>query len=266
MKKILIALAAVVAVVAIYFVSQRGAEAPTAENAAPANKWAKVRIATEGAYEPFNYKDANNNLIGFDVDIAKALCEKMKVECEIVEQDWDGIIPGLQEKKYDAIIASMSITEKRKEVVDFSNKYYQTPSRFAAKKGAGLQISATGLAGKRVGAQRATIQADYLSENFAQSEIKLYATIDEAYLDLAAGRLDAVLVDGLPLQAWLAKPEGAGFEMVGDNVLIGGGAGIAVRKEDTDLRDMFNKALEEILKDGTYKAINDKYFPFSIYN
>lgn len=264
MKKILIAVAAVAALVVIYMLTQTGQQ-QTAEAPAEAGKWSKIRIATEGAYEPFNYKDANNNLIGFDIDIAKALCAKMNAECEIVEQDWDGIIPGLLEKKYDAIIASMSITEKRKETVDFSDKYYQTPSRFAAKKGSGIMPTAEGLKGKRIGAQRATIQSGYLEENFKESEVKLYATIDEAYLDLAAGRLDAVLVDGLPLDSWLKKPAGAEFEVVGSDVLIGGGAGVAVRKEDTDLRDAFNKALAEILADGTYKAINDKYFSFSIY-
>jgi len=230
----------------------------------------KVRIATEGAYEPFNYKDANGQLQGFDVDIAKALCVKAKFDCEIVAQDWDGIIPGLLAHKYDAIVASMSITAERKKKVDFTDKYYQTPARFIIKKGSGITISPEGLKGKNIGAQRATIHANYLEQNYKDiANIKLYDTQENANLDLVAGRLDAILADSVVLlEGFLKKPQGKDFTFAGPELrggVFGDGAGIAVRKGDNALRTAFNKALKEIRADGTYKKINDKYFPFDVY-
>jgi arginine/ornithine transport system substrate-binding protein len=230
----------------------------------------KVRVATEGAYEPFNYKDANGELKGFDVDIAKALCAKAKFDCEIVAQDWDGIIPGLLAKKYDAIIASMSITEERKKKIDFTSKYYQTPARFIRKKGSGIEINEAALKGKNVGVQRATIHANYIKETYGKVvNVKEYDTQDNANLDLAAGRLDLILADSVVLQeGFLNKPEGKNFEFVGPELrgkIFGDGAGIGIRKEDTALKAAFDKAIKEIRADGTYKKINDKYFPFDVY-
>ncbi len=238
--------------------------------AAMSGEWKKVRIGTEGAYKPFNYYDAANNLIGFDVEIAKALCEKMKVECTFVAQDWDGIIPALLAKKYDAIIASMSITEERKKKVDFSDKYYNTPARFVTQKGSGISdTSPAGLKGKTLGAQSSTTHSSYLEDNYKDANIKLYKTQDEANADLAAGRLDAMLVDSVVILDWLSTDEGSCCKAVGDPYTdrkwFGDGAGIALRKEDGDLKDMFNKAIAEIIADGTYEKINKKYFPFSIY-
>ena len=240
----------------------------TLSTAVVAKEWKTVRIGTEGAYPPFNFFDANKELQGFDVDIAKALCEKMKVKCEFVAQDWDGIIPALIANKYDAIIASMSITEERKKTVDFTNKYYNPPARFVAKKGSGFKDpSPAGVAGKTIGAQSATIHANHLEDKYKGATIKLYATQDEANLDLAAGRLDLILADSIVLYEWVEKAtDGKCCEMVGEPInLSPDGAGIAVRKEDKELKEMFNKAIAEIVKDGTYKKINDKYFPFSIY-
>jgi arginine/ornithine transport system substrate-binding protein len=230
----------------------------------------KVKVATEGAYAPFNYKDANGQLQGFDVDIAKALCVKAKFDCEIVAQDWDGIIPGLLAKKYDAIIASMSITEERKKSIDFTEKYYQTPARFIRKKGSGIEISEAGLKGKSVGVQRATIHANYVHQTYGNIvDVKEYDTQDNVDLDLAAGRLDLVLADSVVLQeGFLNKPEGKDFEFVGPELrgkIFGDGAGIGLRKEDTALKTAFNAAIKEIRADGTYKKINDKYFPFDVY-
>ncbi len=230
----------------------------------------KVRIGTEGAYPPFNYFDSNKNLIGFDIDIAKALCEKANFDCVFVAQDWDGIIPGLLAKKYDAIIASMSITAERKKRVDFTDKYYNTPARFIAKKGAGLTISPAGMKGKVIGAQRSTIHSNYLEDNYSGSTLRFYATQDEANMDLVAGRLDAVLADSIVLYEWMNKTsEGKCCEFVGapltDPKWFGDGAGIAIRKGDTALREAFNKAIAAIRADGTYERINAKYFPFSIY-
>lgn len=242
-----------------------------ASGAALAGEMKKVRIGTEGAYPPFNFVDSNGKLQGFDVDISGALCDKMKVECEYVAQDWDGIIPALLAKKYDAIIASMSITEERAKKVSFTDKYYNSKAQFIMKKGAGhSDVSVTGMKGKVIGAQSSTTHSSYLEDVYKDSEIKLYGTQDEANADLASGRLDAILADSIVLYEWLRKTdEGKCCEFIGDGVSaekwFGKGAGIAVRKEDGELKDMLNKALAEIIADGTYKSINDKYFPFSIY-
>lgn len=224
----------------------------------------KIRIATEGAWAPFNYIDEAGKPQGFDVDIAWALCEKMQADCQVVTQDWDGLIPGLKVRKFDAIIASMSITEERLKVVDFTDKYYSGGLRFLGKKG--VEFDAANLKGKVIGAQRATLGAQYLEDNLANiAELKFYDNQDNVYLDLLAGRLDIVLSDELPTYDWL-KSSGNGdkFEFKGEAFLKEDNIAIAVRPGDK-LKDKFNQALTEILADGTYQKINAKYFPFSIY-
>jgi polar amino acid transport system substrate-binding protein len=239
--------------------------------AAGAKEWKTVRIGTEGAYPPFNFFDTNKQLQGFDIDIAKALCEKMKVKCDFVAQDWDGIIPALLAGKYDAIIASMSITEERKKSVDFTNKYYNTPASFVANKKMNVaDASPETLKGKTLGAQSATTHASYLEDKYKGSTIKLYGTQDEANADLVAGRLDGVLADKVALLEWLGKTEdGKCCKFIGSDIrdvkYFGDGAGIAIRKNEPELKAMFDKAIAEIRADGTYKKINDKYFPFDVY-
>ena len=231
----------------------------------------KIKIGTEGAYPPFNSITADGKVVGFDIDIANALCEKMKAECEIVTQDWDGIIPGLIAKKYDAIIASMSITDERKKEVAFTNPYYKSALTFVAKKGSGVtEITADTLKGKTIGAQAGTTQADYITAAFPDAELKSYPTQDEVNLDLVNGRLDFGVSDLFPMMDWIDKgADGACCELVGKPVLeakyAGQGAGIAIRQEDTALVEAMNKALDEIVADGTYKAINDKYFKINIF-
>lgn len=223
----------------------------------------KIRIATEGAYAPFNMVNAEGELTGFDVDIAKALCEQMKADCEIVAQAWDGIIPGLRTGKYDAVIASMSITEERKKVVDFSDPYYSNSLSFVSEKEGSFDPNT--LEGKTIGAQRATIAGQYLEDNLADKvTVKLYDTQDNAYLDLASGRLDALLSDRLPAYNWLQTEEGKAFEFRGEKIDIDDKIGIAIRKDDK-LAERFNEALKAIIENGTYEKINAKYFPFSIY-
>lgn len=225
----------------------------------------KIRIATEGAYAPFNMVDSNGELIGFDVEIAKALCAEMKADCEIVAQDWDGIIPGLRARKYDAIIASMSITEERLRVVDFSEKYYSNVLAYVTKDGSNIEVTKAGLKGKTVGAQRATIAGQFLEDNLGDVvDVKLYDTQDNAYLDLQAGRLDALLSDKFPAFDWLRTEEGAGYAFTGEDIDINDEIGIAVRKGDA-LSGKFSTAIKAIVADGTYAKINEKYFPFSIY-
>tara|TARA_R110000868_G_scaffold145634_3_gene365909 strand:+ start:3111 stop:3860 length:750 start_codon:yes stop_codon:yes gene_type:complete len=225
----------------------------------------KIRIATEGAYAPFNMTDNQGNLIGFDVDIAKALCTEMKADCEIVAQDWDGIIPGLRARKYDAIIASMSITDERLRVVDFSEKYYANVLAFVGPKGKPLETSKAGLKGKVIGAQRATIAGQYLEDNFSDIvDVKLYDTQDNAYLDLANGRLDGIMSDKFPAYDWLRTDDGKSFEFKGADLDIDDHIAIAVRKGDA-LAAKFSAAIKAIRANGKYAEINAKYFPFDIY-
>ena len=237
----------------------------------PAGDWKTIRVATEGAYPPFNSVDSNGNLQGFDVDIANALCKQMGVACTLVVQDWDGLIPGLLAKKYDAIVASMSITEERKQKVDFTDKYYVSPARFVAKKGASIDVSKQGLKGKVVGVQRATIHENFVRDNFGESvQIKSYATQDEANMDLTAGRVDLVIADATVLQGgFLDTDAGKGYAFVGPSFTaekwFGEGIGIAVRKGNDDLKAMLNKAIKEIRANGVYQKINAKYFDFDLY-
>jgi len=226
----------------------------------------KLRIATEGAYAPFNFIDANGKPQGFDVDIALALCEKMQAECEIVAQDWDGIIPGLQARRYDAIVASMSITPERERVVAFTKPYYSNVLAFIGPKDQPMATDPDGLKGKTLGAQRATIAGQYLEDQLGKVvTVKLYDTQDNAYLDLANGRLDGMLSDKFPAYNWLQSEAGQNFEFKGDNIDIDDKIGIAVRKSDNELRERLNQALDEIVGDGAYQEINRRYFPFSIY-
>lgn len=238
---------------------------------AGAKEWKKVRIGVEGAYPPFSEVTADGKLVGFDIDIANALCEEMKVECELITQDWDGIIPALNARKYDAIVASMSITEERKQKVNFTNKYYNTPAKFVRKKGSGIEITKEGLKGKIVGVQRATIHDNFVTEVYGDTvEVKRYGTQDEANLDMIAGRVDLLLADSVALLGGFIETEaGKDYEFVGpdfsDPKYFGEGAGIALRKGDDDLLQMFNQAIEAIRANGKYKAIQDKYFDFDVY-
>lgn len=225
----------------------------------------KVRIGTEGAYPPFNMIEKGGKVTGFDVDIALALCEKMQVECEVVTSSWDGIIPALNARKFDFLAASMSITDERKEAVDFTDPYYTNGLQFVARKGQDFATDKPSLKGKVVGAQRATIAGTWLEENLGDTvEVKLYDTNENAYLDLSSGRVEAVLADKFVNWEWLKSEAGKDFEFKGEPVFDNDKIGIAVRKGDP-LREKLNTALKEIVADGTYKKINDAYFPFDIH-
>lgn len=231
-----------------------------------------LTIGTEGAYPPFNFQDSAGNLGGFDVEIGMALCAKMKVECKVVAQDWDGIIPGLQAKKYDMIIASMFITDERKKQVSFTDPYYLAAMTHAAPKGANItDFTNEGMKGKSIGAQSGTTQADYVAAVYPDAEIKLYPTQDEVNLDMANGRLDLEVGDMIPLLDWVTKNDDgkACCELIGepitDKKFVGDGVGIAVRQEDNALRERLNQALKDIRADGTYQKINDKYFAIDVY-
>ncbi|WP_193142849.1 MULTISPECIES: ABC transporter substrate-binding protein [unclassified Meridianimarinicoccus] len=236
----------------------------------PAFAQDNLRIGVEGAYPPFSFKESDGTLSGFDIEIAIALCAEMQRDCELVEQEWDGMIPALKARKFDAIVASMSITEERKRQIDFSEKYYQTPARVVAKKDAGLEDTAEGLAGKRIGVQRGATHQCYAEKMFPDAEVVLYGTQEEVFRDLTLGRIDAQLSDSLIAQeSFLGKDIGADYAFVGGDHLdvecYGEGVGIAVRKGDEELRDALSAAITAIREDGTYAEINGKYFPFDIY-
>lgn len=239
-------------------------------NSAQAKEWKQIRIGVEGAYPPFSKTEEDGSVTGFDIDIANALCDELGAKCTLVKQDWDGIIPALKARKFDAIIATMDITEERLKQVAFTNKYQHIPARFAAAKGAEFEETEAFMKGKNIGVQRATTMDLYISDNFPSAKIKRYGTFDEAYLDLKAGRLDYVIADSASIsEGLLAKKGGDKFEFVGpklnDPKWFGYGAGIAVRKQNKDLVDQLNKAIAAIRANGTYKTIQDKYFSFDVY-
>lgn len=241
-----------------------------AAGTAGAKDWSTVRIAMDATYPPFESLDANGQMVGFDKDIGDALCERMKVKCEFVNQAWDGIIPALLANKYDAILSSMSITEERKKQIDFTGKIYNTPPAIVVPKDSQLKgVTPEDLKGATMGAQTSTTHANYAQEKFPETELKVYPSPDEYKLDLANGRLDAAIDDVVVLDTWVKSDAGACCRILGlltpDPVIHGEGAGIGIRKEDSDLKAMFNKAIDEIRADGTYKKINDKYFAFDVY-
>ncbi len=229
-----------------------------------------LRVGVEGAYPPFSWKEADGTLKGFDIDFAHEVCKRLDRECVLVEQEWDGMIPALLARKFDTIIASMSITEERKKKVDFTVKYYNTPAKLVAKKNPGFEGTAAGLDGKRLGVQRATTHQCSAEKLYPGAELVLYATQDEVWQDLGSGRLDAQLSDSLQAyEGFLVLDVGQDFDFLGDALddveCQGVGAGFAIRKEDSALRDALSKAIQDIRADGTYKVMNDKYFAVDIY-
>jgi arginine/ornithine transport system substrate-binding protein len=242
--------------------------ATAATGVAQAKDWKTVRFGIEGAYPPFSWTEADGSLKGFDVDMANALCDEMKVKCKLVAQDWDGIIPSLLARKYDAIIAAMSITEERKKKIDFTGKYALIPNKFIAKKGAGLNFEQ--LDGVKIGVQRATTHDKYISDNYKDVEIVRYGTFDEAYLDLANGRIAAVLGDASALEEGVInKAGGDAYEFVGPSLTdpkwFGEGFGIATRKQDKDLTNKLNAAIKSLRAKGEYQKIAAKYFNYDVY-
>jgi polar amino acid transport system substrate-binding protein len=224
----------------------------------------QIRIATEGAYSPFNYVNAKGELEGFDVEIAKALCDTMKADCSLVAQDWDGIIPALLAKKYDAIVASMAVTEKRKQVIAFTNPYYYSVASYVVRKESNFPDAVDALIGKTIGVQRATIHEETIKEMYGDRvTIKTYDTNENCILDLQNKRLDAMIASR-PLMAHYIKhhPE-AGFTF-----LLGMynpvSAAIGLRKEDSQLLEKFNAALETIVKNGTYDTLSNNWFGESL--
>ncbi|UVF22826.1 lysine/arginine/ornithine ABC transporter substrate-binding protein (plasmid) [Microvirga terrae] len=250
-----------------------------------------IKIATEGAYAPWNFTGAGGKLEGFDIDLANELCRRIKVKCEIVAQDWDGIIPALQAKKYDAIMAGMSITDDRKQVIDFAGPYADSPNGFLVAKDSPLaKMPGTGqtynlvsqqaeaekaieatkplLKGKTIGVQVSTTHPVF-AEKYLKgiAEIREYKTTEAHDLDLLAGRIDAVLADATAIIGTLGKPEFKDYALVGPAVtggIQGDGVGIGLRKEDAELKQKLNEAINAATQDGTIQNLSMKWFKIDI--
>ncbi|EAV43150.1 putative periplasmic binding abc transporter protein [Stappia aggregata IAM 12614] len=230
----------------------------------------KVGIAAE-PYPPFTSPDSSGKWVGWEIEFMDAICAEAKLDCVVTPVAWDGIIPALTSGKIDMIIGSMSITEERLKTIDFSDKYYNTPTGIIGAKGDDFEATPEGLSGKIIGVQVSTIHADYAEKHFGDvaAEIKQYQTQDEANQDLAAGRVDAVQADAIALDAFLKSEGGDCCELKGnvedDQAILGAGVGVGLRKDDTELKDKLNAAIKAIRDNGTYESFSEKYFDFDIY-
>lgn len=232
---------------------------------------ADLKVAIDPTYEPFTFKTADGKPAGFDVDIANALCAQIKRQCVFVEQVWDSMIPGLQARKYDVIISSMSITDDRKKVVDFTDKYYNTPSGIVVKTGTAYTGPAS-LKGKKIGVLKGSTQEKYAMGELRPAGVNVipYEAQDQVYLDIRSGRLDGTVADKVEVNGgFLSKPEGKGYGFVGPNLsdrkYYGDGVGVALRKGQTDLKNQLNAAIQAIRTNGNYDTIAKKYFDFDVY-
>ncbi|MGA2637912.1 transporter substrate-binding domain-containing protein [Methylocella sp.] len=244
--------------------------APPQGLAAQEKRWTEVRIASEGARPPYNYIDGNNELAGFEIDLGRDLCARMKVTCRFVSQDWDGLIPGLLNNQYDAVMAALEITDAAREKIAFTKPYVRMPSAFmAAKQSAIADTTPEGLKGKTIGVEAGGAHESYLDDVYGQSNIRPYATIEEAILDLAEGRVDLVIGDKDALMDFLkTRKEAQCCALVGDAphdpTYFGDGIGVGLRKQDIELKAMFDKALDASVADGSFAKIRAKYFDYKI--
>jgi octopine/nopaline transport system substrate-binding protein len=254
--------------------------------------WANIKIATEGAYKPWNFTDASGKLIGFEVDLAEDLCKRMKAKCEIVAQAFDGVIPALNAGKFDAIMAGMNITDKRKEAIAFTAPYGRTPSTFAVLKSNALaklpddgkvySLMPDGLAaaeksineikpllkGKVIGVQTSTAQANFLEKYFKDViDIRQYKTTEQHDLDLAAGRVDGVFASISYLKGVVEEPKNKDMTLAGPRYgggPLGFGVAVGLRKGDPELLAKFDAAVNAAVADGTVKTLSTKWFGFDI--
>ena len=231
--------------------------------------WAKVRIGVEANYPPFSQMGTDGKVSGFDIDIANALCSEMKAQCTLVTQEWDGMMPALQARKFDMIVASMTISDERRKVADFSDSYYDIPSSFVAKAGKFKDVSPAALKGKTIIVTRNTPRARYVAEQYKDSHLLLVAKEADVTMELAAGRGELGFASSLAATtAFLKSREGQAFGKVGPPINPSGsregGTGIAMRTGEDALRTKVNAALKAITANGVYQAINDKYFDVNI--
>jgi ABC-type amino acid transport substrate-binding protein len=229
----------------------------------------KITIATEAAFPPFNYLDRKGLPAGFEMEIAQEACQRMKAECEFAVYKWDDLIPGLLEKKFDIIMSSLEVTSERRRRLGLSRRYYLSPGAFIAAKGAPFDGPPALLRGKRIGVQKDSMHADWLDKSFRRSaQIKRYPSVAAELAALASDEVDAVFGDKVELWLWSRRPEGKCCEVVGQDIkdtqTLGIGVSAGLRREDIKLREAFNKAIGEMMSDGTYRRINEMFFPFPL--
>lgn len=223
------------------------------------------------AYPPFFTKDAAGKWVGWEIELMDAVCAEMKETCSVVDMSWDGLIPGLQSKKFDVIWSSMSITDERKKAIAFTDRYYNTPSKLIGAQDGKTGTTAEAIAGRTIGIQVSTIQSDYYKKYYASAASeKTYATLDEAFQDLAVGRIDYVFGDSIPLMTFLQSDFGKGCcadkgNVKDDPAVLGLGIGGGLRKEDTELLSKLNDAIAAVRASGKYAEISEKYFDFDPY-
>lgn len=234
---------------------------PRAEAAGPV-----LKIAVEGEYPPFNQVDKKGKLSGFDVDIANAVCQQLGASCKFVQQPWAAMIDGLVAGDYDLVVSSLSITNARRQRIDFSEAYYTTPAKFVGKKDLVLTADLDALKGRKVAVQKATTHERYLASRLGSGvEIVRYDTLPAATADLVKGKVDMVFADALALsQGFLKTDKTKTYSFIGPDLVLGNGIGIGVRKGQSDLVTQLNRALDAIRTDGSYEKIGSKYFPFSL--
>jgi histidine transport system substrate-binding protein len=239
---------------------------------AMAKEWKTVRIEVDASYPPFESKAPDGSIVGFDADLTRALCAKMNVKCVWVAQDLDGIIPALKARKFDAIISSLSVTDQRREQIDFSDKLFDAPARMIAKTGSPLRPTPESLKGRHVNVEQGSTQVPYSKAWWEPKGVVVvsYQNQDEVYADLASGRRDAALQDEVQADAgFLKTPRGEGFGWAGPQVrdpkTIGEGTAIGLRKGDAELKAKFDQALAEVHQDGTFNKLEKRYFDFDIY-
>ncbi|PAK11296.1 ABC transporter substrate-binding protein [Burkholderia ubonensis] len=237
-----------------------------------AKDWTTVRFGVDASYPPFESKGPDGKVVGFDVDLGNEICARMKAKCVWIENDFDGMIPALKARKFDGVLSSMSMTPAREEQIAFSAKLFNTPTRLVAKKGSSLMPDVKSVKGHRIGVEQGTIQETYAKTYWAPAGATVvpYQNQDQVYADLIAGRLDGALQDAVQAEiGFLKTPRGKDFQFVGtdldDPKTLGNGAGIGLRKEDTDLKAKIDKAIGDMRKDGTYDKIAKKYFDFDVY-
>lgn len=224
-----------------------------------------IRFAMEATYAPFEYMNEQGEIEGFDIDIAKALCQRIPAECTFSNQPFSSLIPALKVGKFDALISAVSITDERAKQVDFSHSYYSETASYVGPVEHTFNLTPEGLKGMVIGTQAGTSMEQYLRSTYKGNiSVKTYASIIEAFLDLKAGRLDLVLADSPIAQSWLDQKSAAGYQIIGkpvdDPTFFGQGFAIAVRKGNFSLLTQINKALASIKSDGTYQKITSKYF------
>lgn len=230
----------------------------------------KITIVSEGGYPPFNFADAKGQPTGFEIELAQALCQRIRAECRFVLARWDELLPGLLAQKWDVIFSSLEVSADRRRHIAFTRRYYQIPGAFIARKGSGLDAAPALLKNKRVGVRRGTTHADWIERSYRRTiRLQQFDSQEQMVAAFMMGQLDAMFGDKVQLHEWMKTDAGSCCEFFGqdvkDSATMGIGVAAGLRKDDVKLREALNKAIGEMVGDGSYRKINDKYFPFNIY-